>query len=97
MHKDTAEVVQKHLMVVGINAQLNLPDWATRVTLGNKGQYDLAVLGTAADSHDPDGLSNIIAGTLEPSSVRSHALKIDRPPELLQAGRVEFEPRTTVW
>ncbi|HEY9566772.1 MAG TPA: ABC transporter substrate-binding protein [Thalassobaculum sp.] len=91
MHKDTAEVVQQHLMVVGINAQLNLPDWATRVTLGNKGQYDLAVMGTAADSNDPDGLSNIIDGTLAPSYVRSHGLKIDRLTELLKAGRVEFD------
>src|SRR3546814_647118 len=91
MHKDTAEVVQQHLMVVGINAQLNLPDWATRGTLGNKGQYDLAVMGTAADSNDPDGLSNIIDGTLAPSYVRSHGLKIDRVTELLQAGRVEFD------
>src|SRR3546814_15892315 len=91
MHKDTAEVVQQHLMVVGINAQLNLPDWATRVTLGNKGQYDLAVMGTAADRNDPDGLSNIIDGTLAPSYVSSHGLKIYRLPELLQAGRVEVD------
>src|SRR3546814_16514184 len=91
MHKDTAEVVQQHLMVVGINAQLNLPDWATRVTLGNKGQYDLAVMGKAADSNDPDGLSNIIDGTLAPSYVRRHGLKIDRLPALLKAGRVEFD------
>src|SRR3546814_19871533 len=85
------EVVQQHLMVVGINAQLNLPDWATRVTLGNKGQYDLAVMGTAADSNDPDGLSNIIDGTLAPSYVRSHGLKIDRLTELLKAGPAEFD------
>lgn len=91
MHKDTAEVVQQHLMAVGINAQLNLPDWATRVSLGNKGQYDLAVMGTAADSNDPDGLSNFIDGTLSPSYVRSHGVKVDRIIELLQAGRVEFD------
>ena len=91
MHKDTAEVVQQHLMAVGINAQLNLPDWATRVALGNKGQYDLAVMGTAADSNDPDGLSNFIDGTLSPSYVRSHGVKVDRIIELLQAGRVEFD------
>src|SRR3546814_19812646 len=91
MHKDTAEVVQQHLMVVGINAQLNLPDWATRVTLGNKGQYALAVMGTAADSNDPDGLSNLIDGTLAPSYVRSHGLQLARPTELLQARRVEFD------
>lgn len=91
MHKDTAEVVQQHLLAVGINAQLNLPDWATRVSLGNNGQYDLAVMGTAADSNDPDGLSNFLDGRLSPSYVRSHGLRIERLSELLQAGRVEFD------
>jgi ABC-type transport system substrate-binding protein len=91
MHKDTAEVVQQHLMAVGINAQLNLPDWATRVTLGTKGQYDIAVMGTAADSNDPDGLSNFIDGTLSASYVRSHGLEIPKLTELLQAGRTEFD------
>ena len=91
MHKNTAEVVQQYLMAVGINAQLNLPDWATRVSLGNKGQYDIAVMGTAADSNDPDGLSNFIDGTLAPSYVRSHGLKIPRLTELLAAGRTEFD------
>ncbi len=37
MHKDTAEVVQQHLAEIGIQAELVLPDWATRVTLGNRG------------------------------------------------------------
>ncbi|MEZ5836275.1 MAG: ABC transporter substrate-binding protein [Geminicoccaceae bacterium] len=50
MHKDTAEVCQQHLAAVGIRAKLNLPDWATRVDLGNQGQYDIAVMGTAGIS-----------------------------------------------
>lgn len=91
MHKDTAEVVQQHLAAVGINVQLNLPDWATRVAAGNRGQYDLAVMGTAADSNDPDGLANFIDGSLSPSYVRSYGLKIDRITELLAKGRAEFD------
>ncbi|WP_426956486.1 ABC transporter substrate-binding protein [Muricoccus radiodurans] len=91
MHKDTAEVVQQHLAAVGINATLNLPDWATRITLGNRGQYDLAVMGTAADSNDPDGIANFIDGSLSPSYVRSFGLKVDRITELLNAGRAEFD------
>ncbi|MBR0669654.1 ABC transporter substrate-binding protein [Neoroseomonas soli] len=91
MHKDTAEVVQQHLAAVGIRAELNLPDWATRVQIGNRGQYDLAVMGTAADSNDPDGIANFIDGSLAPSYVRSHGLKIDRITELLAAGRAEFD------
>ncbi|WP_255569319.1 ABC transporter substrate-binding protein [Roseomonas alba] len=91
MHKDTAEVVQQHLAAVGIRAELNMPDWATRVAIGNRGQYELAVMGTAADSNDPDGIANFIDGSLAPSYVRSYGLKIDRITELLAAGRAEFD------
>ncbi|MBR0680404.1 peptide ABC transporter substrate-binding protein [Roseomonas eburnea] len=91
MHKDTAEVVQQHLAAVGIRAELNLPDWATRVAIGNRGQYEMAVMGTAADSNDPDGIANFVDGSLAPSYVRSYGLKIDRITELLAAGRAEFD------
>ncbi len=91
MHKDTAEVVQQHLAAVGIRAELNMPDWATRVTIGNRGQYDIAVMGTAADSNDPDGIANFIDGSLAPSYVRSFGVKVDRITELLNAGRAEFD------
>jgi peptide/nickel transport system substrate-binding protein len=91
MHKDTAEVVQQHLAAVGIRAELNMPDWATRVAIGNRGQYELAVMGTAADSNDPDGIANFIDGSLSPSYVRSYGLKVDRITELLRAGRAEFD------
>ena len=37
MHKDTATLVQQNLAEIGIQAELVLPDWATRVTLGNRG------------------------------------------------------------
>ena len=36
MHKQTAEIVQQHLAEIGIQAKLNLPDWATRLTLGGR-------------------------------------------------------------
>ncbi len=91
MHKDTAEVVQQHLAAVGIRAELNLPDWATRVNIGNRGQFDMAVMGTAADSNDPDGIANFVDGSLSPSYVRSFGLKIDRITELLNQGRAEFD------
>ena len=34
---------QQNLAEVGINVKLNLPDWGTRVSLGNRGQYDFEV------------------------------------------------------
>jgi ABC-type transport system substrate-binding protein len=92
MHKDSAEVVQQNLAAVGIKAELNLPDWATRVTLGNRGQYDLAMGGTAADNNDPDGLANLVDGSLSPSYVRSFGVRVPRIEELLKAGRAEFDP-----
>ena len=62
MHKDTATVVQQNLAAVGIQAELVLPDWSTRVTLGNRGQYELAVMGSASEYNDPDGLAPFLAG-----------------------------------
>lgn len=91
MHKDTAEIVQQHLAAVGINVTLNLPDWSTRVNIGNRGQFDIGVMGSAADSNDPDGLASTLDGSLAASYVRSYGLKIDRISELMAAGRATFD------
>jgi ABC-type transport system substrate-binding protein len=91
MHKDTAELVQQHLAAVGINVELKLPDWATRVSIGNRGQYDMGVMGTAADSNDPDGIATLIDGSLSPSYVRSFGVKTEKITELLAAGRAELD------
>ena len=91
MHKDTAAVVQQYLAAVGIQAELALPDWATRITLGNRGQYEFAVMGSAADSNDPDGLSSFLDGRLAPSYVRSYGLDIPALDKLIDAGRAEFD------
>lgn len=91
MHKTTAEVCQQHLADIGIQVQLNLPDWPTRVSLGNKGQYEFAVQGTATDNNDPDALGSLIDGELSPSYTRSFALPTPKLHELLAAGRAEFD------
>ncbi len=91
MHQSTAEVCQAYLAQVGINVQLNLPDWSQRVSLGNSGQYDMAVMGTSADSNDPDGLSNILDGTLPPSYARSYKLAVPEVDQALAEGRTEFD------
>ena len=91
MHKDTAEVVQQNLAAIGINAELNLPDWATRVSIGNKGQYDLAVMGDAADSNDPDGIAKAIDGSLSAAYTRSFGLKTSKITALIKAGSAEFD------
>jgi peptide/nickel transport system substrate-binding protein len=92
MHKATAEVVQQNLAAIGIQVQLNLPDWPTRVNLGNKGQYEFAVLGTTADSNDPDGLAPVIDGELPANNSRSFGLPTPKLHALLAKGRAEFDP-----
>lgn len=91
MHKDTAAVVQQHLAEIGIQAELVLPDWPTRVTLGNRGQYELAVMGSASEYNDPDGLTPFLAGNLAVSYVRSFGLDIPKVDGLLASGRAEFD------
>ena len=91
MHKDTAEIVQQYLAAVGINAELRLPDWPTRVALGTKGQYDIAIHGVSADSNDPDGLSAVMDTSLSPTHGRSFRLSAPRTVAALARGRTEFD------
>jgi peptide/nickel transport system substrate-binding protein len=92
MHKDTATVVQQQLATIGIQAELVLPDWPTRVAMGNRGQFEISVMGTAADNNDPDGLANLLAGNLPPSYERSQNIDIPEIDTLLAQGRAEFDP-----
>ena len=92
MHEQTAVLVQQNLAAIGVQVQLALPDWATRVALGNRGQYQFAVGGTSADSNDPDGLSGILDSSLGPSAARSYNLPVPKLQQLLAAGRAEFDP-----
>jgi ABC-type transport system substrate-binding protein len=92
MHQSTAEVVQAHLGEIGIQVKLNLPDWATRVDLGNKGQYEFCVQGTTADNNDPDGLAPILNGQLPMSVARSANLPTPEIDEFFKQGRAELDP-----
>lgn len=91
MHKDTAEIVQQNLAAIGVQVELALPDWATRVSLGNRGQYQFAVGGTTADSNDPDGLAAIVDSSLGPSAARSYKLDTPEISKLFAQGRAEFD------
>ncbi|MFC3123597.1 ABC transporter substrate-binding protein [Pseudoroseomonas globiformis] len=91
MHKDTAEVVQQHLAAIGIRCELRLPDWSTRVSLGTRGQYEIAIHGTSADSNDPDGLTPVLDTNLSPSHGRSFGVKAPRTAALLARGRSELD------
>jgi ABC-type transport system substrate-binding protein len=91
MHKDTAEIVQQYLAAIGIQVELALPDWSTRVSLGTRGQYDLAVHGVAADSNDPDGLSVVMDTSLSNTHSRSFGLSAPRTAAAFARGRAEFD------
>eukprot|EP01037_Dinobryon_pediforme_P002054 gene2054-2092_t len=91
MHKDTAEIVQQYLAAIGIQAELALPDWSTRVSLGTRGQYDLAIHGVSADSNDPDGLSVVMDTSLSPSHGRSFGVQAPKTIAALARGRAEFD------
>ena len=99
MHKDTAEVVQQSLAAVGIEVELNLPDWGTRITLGNRGQYDFAVNGTVGDFNDPDSLTTFLAGGESAAYNRSFGYANPRIDELLVKGReeVNLEKRKEIY
>jgi peptide/nickel transport system substrate-binding protein len=91
MHKDTAEVVQQHLAAVGIQGELQLPDWSTRVSRGSRGQYDMAIHGVVSDNNDPDGLSVLLDTSLSPTHGRSFRLDAPRTVAALARGRAEFD------
>ncbi|OCX58177.1 peptide ABC transporter substrate-binding protein [Thioclava sp. SK-1] len=91
MHQSTAEVAQAYLSMIGVNVTLDLPDWSTRVQKGNAGEYDIAVMGTTADSNDPDGYTNVIDGALAPAYVRSFGIETPKITEALHKGRQSFD------
>lgn len=91
MHKDTAEVVQQSLREVGIQAELRLPEWGTRIQLGNRGQYEFAVMGSAGDFNDPDALTAWLAPNPVAAYGRSFGYESARMTELLEAGRAELD------
>lgn len=91
MHKSTAEVVQQNLATVGINVTLNLPDWATRVNLGNRGQYEFCVQGTTTDNNDFDGAATVLDGGLPPNNARSVNIPTPETHALFEKGRAEFD------
>lgn len=91
LHKSTAEIVQAQLGEIGIKVQLNLPDWATRVTLGGRGQYEFCVQGQTADHNDPDGLSGVLNSDLGPNVSRSFGVPTPKLAKLFADGRAELD------
>lgn len=83
-HQDTALSVQADLQKVGIKTQLKSPDWATRVTEGVAGDYDLAVAGNSAIVPDTSWMSSYVGGPVNYS--RSYGYEYPELTEAFQAG-----------
>jgi peptide/nickel transport system substrate-binding protein len=96
MHKDTAEVTHQYLKQIGIEAELKLPDWSTRVSQGVRGQYDMAIHGISAENNDPDGLTAVLDTSQSPSHSRSFGVDAPRTIAALARGRAEFDPARRV-
>lgn len=56
-HQGVAEVTQAEFKKIGIMTDLDLPEWATTVERGNKGDFQYRVHGLGMDSVDPDSLT----------------------------------------
>lgn len=91
MHRDTAVIVQSHLAEIGINVTLTMPDWSTRVTMGNRGQGDFAVQGFGLDTFDPDTAGVMIDPSLSPAYFRSRGFEVPGLSAQLAKGRAEFD------
>ena len=90
-HQQTAVAVQAELAKVGIQLDLDLPDWATRLEQNLAGDYDLLVVGTAGDIADPDYLTDYYqSGAIRLNNAPGFAdARVD---ELLQLGRSTLDP-----
>lgn len=92
MHRDTAVLVQAQLAEIGIKVNLTMPDWATRVSMGNKGAGDFQVQGNALEVIDPDAAQTLCDPTMSPTYLRSRNFEVEGLAELYAAGRAELDP-----
>nr|WP_263326388.1 ABC transporter substrate-binding protein [Neobacillus sp. Marseille-Q6967] len=90
-HQQTAVAVQAELKKIGIEVELDLPDWATRINKNTEGDYDFLVAGTAGDITDADWLSNFYTGG-EIRLNNSAYFSDDVINQLLVDGRKEMDP-----
>lgn len=97
-HQQTAVAVQAELAKVGIQLELDLPDWATRLDQNLAGDYDMLVVGTAGDIADPDYLSDYYqSGDIRLNNAPGYSNP--RVDELLEMGRstLDVEERRAIY
>ncbi|MEW5719429.1 MAG: ABC transporter substrate-binding protein, partial [Chloroflexota bacterium] len=90
-HQNTAVAVKAELAKIGIDLELDLPDWATRLQKNLKGEYDMLVVGTAGDVADPDYLADYyLSGPIRNNNAPGWS--DPRVDELLKKGRETIDP-----
>ena len=89
-HQNTAISVQDDLKKIGIELEMNLPDWPTRLEVGAAGDYDIAVYGTVGITNDPSFLDQM----LTPAGAQNASYGYDDSTvnDLLTKGRAESDP-----
>lgn len=89
-HEQTAIAIQSELKKIGIEVELDLPDWATRINKNTEGDYDFLVAGTAGDVTDPDWMSNFYkSGDIRLNN--SAFFKDEKIDQLLEEGKKELD------
>ena len=89
-HQQTAVAVQAELAKIGIQLELDLPDWATRLEQNLAGDYDMLVVGTAGDIADPDYLRDFYqSGEIRLNNAPGFV--DERIDELLELGRTTLD------
>ncbi|WP_413301001.1 ABC transporter substrate-binding protein [Bacillus sp. 1P10SD] len=92
MHEQTAIAVQSELKKIGIDVELELPDWATRINKNVAGDYQFLVAGTSGDITDGDWMSNFYKGG--PARLNNSANFDDEQiNNLLEEGKKETDPK----
>ncbi len=89
-HKQTAIVVQNSLKQIGIDAEVELPDWSTRIQRSNTGDYQILVSGTAGNIIDMDWTTNYFASG-DPRMNSSAWFADDQIDSLLEEGRTTLD------
>jgi ABC-type transport system substrate-binding protein len=90
MHRSTAEVVHASLRKIGIDVQLDMPEWATTIARRNKGDFEMCVNGTGVDTADPSYFLDQYFHSAGPYT-RSCRFADKQVDEALERGRATYE------
>lgn len=77
-------MIQQNLAEAGIEAELLLPDWPTRVDLTNKGQYHLVMGAATTENNDPSMFRILVSSAIPNNMNRSWSYKNEKLDQLFE-------------